>query len=666
MNARGLPRPATWVRWVQVMTAGAVLALTTAAPAAFAQEAADVGSISDEQGRFALPVPVGWDASTGDGAVALVSPEEGVEVHVAAFDQLPPDELVAAMWAIVDPSFSAPLPEPSAVPSREGVEETWLYDYRPSGGQLNQVVVEMAEQGGFVTIVRGRLADAQRRAAQVAQITTGLEITGVEEIDLSGLDPALTAEDLEALRSYIDQAMTSMDVPGTSVAVVLDGEVVLLEGFGVRERGREEPVTPSTLMMIGSTGKTMTSLLVAHLADKGRLTWDTPVQEILPEFALADPEISRQVTIRHLLCACTGVPRRDFEFAFNADTLTAEQIIASLQTFEVFTGFGEAFQYSNQLIGTAGWAAAAANGAEWGYLNQGYFDAMQAEIFGPLGMTNTMFSLEQVQSSGNYSMPHELTAGGSRAPIPVKDERIVLAVAPAGAPWSTAEDMSRYLATLMNRGTSPDGVTVASPENLGEVWTPQVAVDANASYGLGWFLQDYQGLQLIHHGGNTLGFTTDLAFLPDVGLGIVVLTNARAATSFAESIRFRLFELAFDLPERAGPQAELAWANQKSELPDLTAARPIEPAEVEGLTGRYSNPDLGEVEVSYADGSLIFDAGEFSMAFRSTEDIANASAPFVATTGLLIGEPLAVSREGEARALIFGEGATEYRFDPAP
>jgi CubicO group peptidase (beta-lactamase class C family) len=649
------------------MTAGALLAFTATAPAAFAQATADVRTISDEQGRFDLPVPAGWEASAQRGAVALVSPEEGIEVHVAAFDQLSPDELVTAMWSIVDPSFSAPLPERSAVPSREGVDETWLYDYRPSGGQVIQVIVETAEQGGFVTIVRGRLADAQRRAAQVAQITTGLEITGIEAVDLSGIDPALTAEDLDALRSYIGQAMTSMDIPGTSVAVVLDGEVVLLEGFGVRERGREAPITPNTLMMIGSTGKTMTSMLVARLADEGRLSWDTPVQEILPEFALADPEISRQVTIRHLLCACTGVPRRDLEFLFNSDALTAEQIIASLQTFEVFTGFGEAFQYSNQLIGAAGWAAAAANGAEWGNLDQGYFDAMQTEIFGPLGMTNTMFSLEQVQSSDNYSMPHELTAGGPRSPMPVTDERAVLAVAPAGAPWSTAEDMSRYLATLMKRGTSPDGVTVASPENLGEVWTPQVAVDAVTSYGLGWFLEDYHGLQLIHHGGNTLGFTSDLAFLPDAGLGIVVLTNARAANSFADSVRFRLFELAFDLPERAGNQAELAWANQQSELlSEAAAARPIEPAEAEALTGRYSNPDLGEVEVSYADGSLILDAGEFSMAFRSTEGIENASAPFVATTGLLVGMPLAVSSEGEERALVFGEGAIEYRFNAAP
>ncbi len=656
----------TWASEACRFAAGGLLATGIAAPGAYAQATQDASIISDGDSRFSLPVPEGWDASSGGSAVAIMGPDEGVEIHVAAFDRLPPDELAVAMWSLVDPGHSAPLPERTPMPSREGIEETWLYEYQPADGLVTRVTVETGEQGGFVTIIRGPLAELERRAAQVALITTGLDIAGVEETDLSDIDPALSAGDLGLLRDYIREAMESMDVPGTSVAVVLDGEVVLLEGFGVRERGREDMVTAETRMMIGSTGKTMTSMLVASLADEGRLAWDTPVQTILPQFAMADPELSRRITVRHLLCACTGVPRRDLEFIFNADSLTAEQIIDSVRTFEVFTGFGEAFQYSNQLIGSAGWAAAAASGAEWGHLNQGYMDAMQARIFEPIGMVNTTFSPEEVQGTDDYAMPHELTVGGPRAPIPIRDERAAIAVAPAGAPWSTAEDMSLYLLTLMNTGTTPDGVTVASPENLGEVWTPQVAVDGNTSYGLGWFLEDYHHLELIHHGGNTLGFTSDLAFLPEAGLGIVVLTNARAANTFADSVRFRLFELAFDLPERAGSQAELAWGNEQNELLSLTNASAVKWAEVETLLGRYSNPDLGEVEVSYSDGSLIMDAGEFSLEFRSTENLNDATAQFVATSGLLVGMPLTPSLEGSERALVFGEGATEYLFTAVP
>ena len=218
----------------------------------------------------------------------------------------------------------------------------------------------------------------------------------------------------------------------------------------------------------------------------------------------------------------------------------------------------------------------------------------------------------------------------------------------------------------MNTGTTPDGVTVASPENLGEVWPPQVAVDGNTSYGLGWFLEDYHHLERVHHCGNTLRFTSDLAFLPEARLGIVVLTNARAANTFADSVRLRLFELAFDLPKRAGSQAELAWRNEQNELPSLTNASAVEWAEVETLLGPYSNTDLGEVEVSYSDGSLIMDAGEFSLEFRSTKNLDGATAQFVATSGLLVGMPLAPSLKRPEQALVFGEGATEYLFTAVP
>src|SRR5690606_22596971 len=124
-------------------------------------------------------------------------------------------------------------------------------------------------------------------------------------------------------------------------------------------------ITPDTHMMIGSTGKTMTALLVAGLVDDGVIDWDTPVIEVLPRFAVADEELSRTITFRNLLCACTGVPRRDLELAFNYDELSAEAVVESLRSFEFFTAFGEAFQYSNQLVATAGYAAAAAAGAPY-------------------------------------------------------------------------------------------------------------------------------------------------------------------------------------------------------------------------------------------------------------------------------------------------------------
>ena len=109
------------------------------------------------------------------------------------------------------------------------------------------------------------------------------------------------------------------------------------------------PVDADTRMMIGSATKPMTTLMAATKVDDGTITWDTPVVEILPAFRLADAEISETVTLRNLFCACSGVPRRDLEFIFNANDLTPEELIGTLADFELTTGFGEVFQYSNQM-----------------------------------------------------------------------------------------------------------------------------------------------------------------------------------------------------------------------------------------------------------------------------------------------------------------------------
>src|SRR6185295_19399506 len=105
----------------------------------------------------------------------------------------------------------------------------------------------------------------------------------------------------------------------------------------------------------------------------------------------------------------------------------------------------------------------------------------------------------------NYGIPHGVSGSGDYVPMSVNIERLLTPMAPAGAVWSNVNDMARYLITELNQGVSPDGTRVVSAENLGVTWTPQVAVAANSQYGLGWFIDDDAGIQVIQHGGNTLG-----------------------------------------------------------------------------------------------------------------------------------------------------------------
>src|SRR5690606_1005262 len=152
---------------------------------------------------------------------------------------------------------------------------------------------------------------------QITIVDSGFAITALEVTDLSGVAPLpLSAELIAELEAYIVETMAKLGVPGAAVAIVRDGEIVYANGFGVRELGKDDPVTPETLMMIGSTTKSMTTMLMGTLVDEGLMDWDTPAVEILPSFAVADPEITQRITMRNMVCACTGVPRRDAELLF--------------------------------------------------------------------------------------------------------------------------------------------------------------------------------------------------------------------------------------------------------------------------------------------------------------------------------------------------------------
>ncbi|MEA2513846.1 MAG: hypothetical protein QOJ59_3333, partial [Thermomicrobiales bacterium] len=197
------------------------------------------------------------------------------------------------------------------------------------------------------------------------------------QLSLAGVAPLpLTDERRAAFEAYVADALHRLGVPGASVAVVQGGDVVYLQGFGVRAIGADAPVTPDTLLGIGSVTKSMTSTMAATLVDAGWLAWDTPLVDLLPGFAVADPQLTPRLTVADSFCACTGLPRRDPELIFNFHALTPERLIAQVAELPLTTPFGETFQYSNQMYAIGGYAAAAAAGAAPDDLLGGYQLAM--------------------------------------------------------------------------------------------------------------------------------------------------------------------------------------------------------------------------------------------------------------------------------------------------
>src|SRR5215212_5911632 len=282
-------------------------------------------------------------------------------------------------------------------------------------------------------------ARGQTRGPATPQTGAGADLAGVAPLPLTGDRQA-------AFAAYVADMLAMTNVPGAAVTVVQNGEVVYQQGFGVRELGGSEPVTPETLMMIGSITKPMTATMAATVVDDGDVTWDTPVVDLLPTFAVADPELTERLSIRKAFCACTGLPQRDPEFIFTSATLTPRRLITSVRDFPLTAPLGEQFQYSNQMFGIGGYAAAAAADPEETDLFAAYVTAMQQRLLDPLGMSGSTFALEEMLATGDYAQPHGLDLAGAYHPVSLEDdERHVLSVAPAGALWSSAAEMARYL-----------------------------------------------------------------------------------------------------------------------------------------------------------------------------------------------------------------------------
>lgn len=632
----------------------------------------------DPQGLFTTVVPAGWTITYNDeDAYGYVSSPQGeITYYLLALEVEDASEMEDAIeraWRIVQPDFDLDYTEDEVIEIEDaamlsGTEAGLAIIYEDGSGDDQRIVQGGAEYLDgivYIGLLDADLVTLQQRISQLQIISTGIDIAAVEDVDLTEatpnpIDDALIA-DLEA---FIEDAMMRLSTPGVTIAIVQGDEVVYKNGFGTKTMDGDDPVNADTHMMMGSTTKPMTTTVMAMLVDDGVLDWDAPAQDYLPEFGVQDPELSETITVANLVCACTGVPRRDFELLFNFNDLTPESIVESVQDFEFFTDFGEAFQYSNQLVATGGFVATAATGVEYGNLGPGYFDLMQTRFMDPLNMSNTTFDFEPVIERDDYALPHGAKMFGEYERIPLSYEEFGLPIAPAAALWSTVEDMAQFMILHLNNGVTADGERLVSEENLMRTREPQIAIDAETDYGLGWIMGEYKGLQVVTHGGNMLGFTSDFAFLPEADLGIVVLTN-KQGDSLNARVRLRFFELLYDIDsELSLPDdddlAESA-SNREESLAnsDLTFESDDDIAE---RTGDYSNADLGDVSLTLNDaGELILDAGEFQSQIIRRIDEDTDEVTYALYQSPLAGLNVVLNDDG---TFTTGTGVVAYTFEP--
>jgi CubicO group peptidase (beta-lactamase class C family) len=524
-------------------------------------------------------------------------------------------ELTAALataWSRRRPGFGREELAAADSPGREGWDRSRWIRYKTSPEEERRVSAFTVAKGvlSVVGLIDSPLAAVQKRSADLARVQNSLRPAGYVRESYVGRTPKrLDAAQVDYLRTFIERMREAADAPGVSVVLFDNDRTLIEQGFGVRERGRPEPVSADSLYIIASNTKPLTTLLLARLVDEGRFRWDTPVIQVYPPFKVADPDVTRRVLVKHLVCACTGLPRQDFEWLFTFHRSSAQGQLDVLSTMKPTTDFGALYQYSNPLASAAGYVGARAIRPE-GEIGEAYDEVMREKVFRPLGMSRTTFSFDEALRS-DHASPHSWDMSLRNVPIDVALNHSIVPIRPAGGAWSSARDYARYVRLELARGRLPDGSTYVSEGNLLARRVSQVRTGEDSWYGMGLWIEEMKGIRVISHGGSMFGYKSNFFFVPDAGVGGVILTNADSGWRVARAVTQRTLEVIYD----GKPEAEEdLLSGMRQTMAYLTGEQkdwkvPPDPAEAKRLLPAYRNPALGEVLVQRSGEDLVFQFG---------------------------------------------------------
>ncbi len=318
----------------------------------------------------------------------------------------------------------------------------------------------------------------------------------------------------DALTTELEAGLEKFHVPGMAVAVVYEDSVIYARGFGFSDLEKKEAVTPRTRFAIGSSTKAFTAVLIGQLVDEGKMSWDDAIAKHVPEFVLAvkSDDAAAQATIRDALSHRTGFTRMGVLWA--SGEVPRKQFLAQASQAEPLAPFREQFLYNNVTYTAAGEASARIEGVLWEEL-------VTRNLLEPLGMRNTVVISEEAKRLG---MAQGYKWNRDKSSFDALPMRSLDEIAPAGAINSTVLDMTAWLRFQINRGVFR-GEQLIKSETLKETWKPQIEVAGTLNYGLGWFVDEYKGQPLLHHGGNIDGYSSMVSFLPEERLGVVMLSN---------------------------------------------------------------------------------------------------------------------------------------------
>ena len=419
-----------------------------------------------------------------------------------------------------------------------------------------------------------------------------------------------------SIDSLVNLTLKTFDVPGIAVAVVKDGKIIHAKGYGVRSLVNNLPVNENTLFGIASNSKAFTSAALGMLVDEGKLKWDDKVRDYIPEFKMYDPYVTDAFTMRDLLTHRSGLGLGSGDLMFFPDggSFTRQEMIYNLRYLKPVSDFRTKYDYDNNLYIVAGEVIAKISGISWE-------EFVEQRIMKPIGFKDSKTSYNRVKKNKNIIDAHA-PADGKVIMIPHDWNPVANA---AGGIVSNLTDLTKWIILQMNDGKYGDGKKLFSKAVHDEMWSPQTIIQQAqggaynthfSSYGLGWFLSDVKGHKQVTHTGGLAGTVTQITLLPELKLGIIVLTNQQSGAAFS-SITNTIKDSYLGYPNRnwvktysdrvdAGNAAAKKITDQIAA--DLEAQKKTGIAKVIDslFTGTYNDKWFGDVNITTKNEGLWF------------------------------------------------------------
>ena len=490
-------------------------------------------------------------------------------------------------------------------------------------------------------------------------------------------------ESLHDFGAYVDRARKTFDVPGIAVAIVKDGRVVLEQGFGLREIGKPAAVDAHTLFAIASNTKAFTAVALQQLAEQGKLKMDDRVIDHLPWFRMSDPYVTHEMRIRDLLAHRSGLSLGAGDLLYWPPTsYTTKEVVQRLAHVPLKNGFRSGYAYDNILFAVATLVIEQASG-------QSYADYVRQHIFEPVGMRESVIDKTWLKPGMDVAMGHAKADFKNLEPVP---PMAWLNDPGAGGIYASVHDLAKWMNVQLAGGVLPkDGAggqprrlfsqdsqnqmwSMLTPITIGKPPIPELAPLTPHFYGYGesWFLSDYRNQRLVWHTGGWPGMVSRVTLVPELHLGVVVLTNAESGAAF-NAVTYRVLDAYLKSPQQDGAARPTDWVavyaravqQAQGHADDSFArhaaardrhARPSLP--LAKYAGTYRDPWYGDVVISDEGGRL-------RLRFSKTAQLVGSMTPWQHDSFIVRWDDRALNADAFVSFALNPDGAiTEMRMQP--